>query len=449
MVTGPLLLGIFVLSIAFVLLVIIKFKTNPFISLLLTCLFTGILVGMPLPDISKSMAVGFGNTLKGIGIVIGLGIILGRILSESHATEKIAETLVRAVGNKRSTLAVALTGYLVSIPVFMDAAFVILISVVKKLSNITKTPMITMVGGLSVSLLVSHNLIIPTPGPVEVANNVQVSMGAFSIYGLLIGLPAILVGGWLYQRFIGRKDATYFETEGMVVDQAVSDSKKPGAFASFFVLILPIMLMLVGIIMALILSPDTRAHALFAFIGDKNIALLASVLFGTILLGKYMTRPAGQIMSEAAEKSGMILLITGAGGAFGYIINSSGIGNYLVDTLSAGNVSIIWTGFLLAALLRGALGSSTVSLVTASTILGPVAILSGTSPILVALAICAGGNCLSLPNDSGFWVVNRFSGFSLKQTFTAWSLGATLAGVVAFVCVLILSAFSGVLPGLH
>ncbi len=449
MITGPLLLGIFVLSITFVLLVIIKFKVNPFISLLLTCLFTGILVGMPLPEISKSMAVGFGNTLKGIGIVIGLGIILGRILSESRATEQIAESLVKAVGNKQSTLAVALTGYLVSIPVFMDAAFVILISVVKKLSNLTKAPMITMVGALSVSLLVSHNLIIPTPGPVEVANNLQVSMGVFSIYALLVGLPAILIGGWLYQRFIGRKDTTCFESEDTVAGQTVSHMKKPGAFVSFFVLLLPIMLILFGSIIALVLSPGTRTHALFAFIGDKNIALLASVLAGAILLGKYMTRPVGQIMSEAAEKSGMILLITGAGGAFGHIINSSGIGNFLVETLSTGNISILWTGFILTAVLRGALGSSTVSLVTASSILGPIAIQSGMSPILVALAVCAGGNCLSLPNDSGFWVVNRFSGFTMNQTFKAWTAGATLAGVVAFICVLVLSAFSEVLPGLH
>jgi GntP family gluconate:H+ symporter len=131
------------------------------------------------------------------------------------------------------------------------------------------------------------------------------------------------------------------------------------------------------------------------------------------------------------------------------VINSSGIGSYLVETLSAGNISILFAGFILAAVLRGALGSSTVALVTTSSILGPLVLQSGTSPVLVALAVCAGGNCMSLPNDSGFWVVTRFSDLKLSETLKAWTLGASLAGVVAFIGVLILNVFASVLPGLH
>src|SRR4030042_3796026 len=162
MVTGPWLLFIFLLSIVFVLMVIIKLKLNPFIALLLTALLTGLAVRMPLAKISEAMATGFGNTLKGIGIVIGLGIIFGRILAESGATDQIANALVKRVGKERSPLAVALTGYLISIPVFFDAGFVILISVIKKLSVITKKPLIVLVTALSVGLISSHNLLIPT-----------------------------------------------------------------------------------------------------------------------------------------------------------------------------------------------------------------------------------------------------------------------------------------------
>jgi len=448
MVTGWPLLVIFGVAIAFVLVSIIKFRLNPFVALLLTSILTAFLARMPLADSSRYVAVGFGNTLKGIGIVIGLGIILGRLLSESRATEVIAESMVKAVGKKHVTLAVALTGFLVSIPVFMDAAFVILVSITKKLSNLTKTPMITLTGALSISLLVSHNMIVPTPGPVEVANNTKAGMGAFCIYAVLVGLPAVLIAGWLYSKFIGR-NVTEFAPDEAQSEESGMIEKKPSAMLSFFILMLPMILILFGSIMAMVLEAGTSRHSFFTFIGDKNIALLVTVLLAAVALKKYTVRPMNQVMSEAAEKSGMILLITGAGGAFGMVINSSGIGSYLVETLSAGNISILFAGFILAAVLRGALGSSTVALVTTSSILGPLVLQSGTSPVLVALAVCAGGNCMSLPNDSGFWVVTRFSDLKLSETLKAWTLGASLAGVVAFIGVLILNVFASVLPGLH
>lgn len=448
MVTGPLLLVIFVISIAFVLFIIIKLKLNPFIALLLTCILTGILVQMPLPQIAKNIATGFGNTLEGIGIVIGLGIILGRILSETHATDKIAHTMVKAVGEKYTPLAVTLVGYLVSIPVFMDAAFVILISIVKKLSNITKTSIVTLVSALSISLLTSHNLIIPTPGPVEVASNLKVNLGIFTLYALIVALPTVLIGAWLYGVFIGKHETRIADDPGSI-SKPEEIVNQPSTFLSFFTLLLPIILILLGSILSLILQKGTAANSFFSFIGDKNVALLISVIFAFFALKKYSSHSMHDIMMEAGEKSGMILLITGAGGAFGYVISSSGIGNYLVGTMSSWNVSIILTGFLLAAVLRGAQGSSTVALVTASAILGPIVYQSNVSPILIALAIAAGGNCLSLPNDSGFWVVTRFSDFELRETFKAWTLGATFSGVVALIIIMILSLLSNILPGLH
>jgi len=195
-----------------------------------------------------------------------------------------------------------------------------------------------------------------------------------------VGLPAVLVAGWLYSKFIGRNvtefapDEAHSEESGMI-------GKKPSAMLSFFILMLPMILILFGSIMAMVLEAGTSTHSFFTFIGDKNIALLVTVLLAAVALKKYTVRPMNQVMSEAAEKSGMILLITGAGGAFGMVINSSGIGSYLVETLSAGNISILFTGFILAAVLRGALGSSTVALVTTSSILGPLVLQSGTSPV--------------------------------------------------------------------
>ncbi len=447
MITGPLLFLAFGISIVFILVSVIKFKMNPFIALLLTCLLTGFMVRMPLSDIGENVALGFGNTLKGIGIVIGLGIIFGRLLSESGATEKIAHTLVQRLGEKRSPLAVNITGFLVSIPVFIDAGFVILISVVKKLSVISRQSMLTLVTALAVGQITSHNMVVPTPGPVEVANSMKVSMGVFTAYAVLVGIPAALLGGWLYGVFLGKK-VSLEQEENHLFEDTTTHKKLPSASLSFSILLLPILLILTGSILAILLPQDSAAFGFFSFVGNKNIALLISVLTGSLLLKKYMKHPLSKVVAEAGEKAGLILLITGAGGSFGYIITASGIGSYLVDTLSSWNISILVTGFLLSVLLKAAQGSSTVALIMASAILGPLISTTTASPVLVALAICAGGSCLSLPNDSAFWVVSRFSNFTVKDTLKSWTAGSTISGLVAFTIVLILSVLTDILPGL-
>jgi len=444
MAEGPWLLVVFVLSIILVLLSIIRFKLNPFIALLITTVFTGILVGMPLNEIANTLAVGFGNTLKGIGLVIGLGIIFGGILSESGAASRIAHSLVDAFGENKATLALAITGYLVCIPVFYDAAFVILIALAVNLSKITKKPIIVLATPLAIGLITSHNMIAPTPGPVEAGNNLQVDMGTYVIYALIVAIPGMLFG-WLYSNYVGKNEVYDPSQEEMKED---SPQSQPSTFLSYFVLLLPMLLILIGNTLALFLPENSGLYAFFKFIGNKNIALLFSLLVAIYALRKYITRPLPELVMATADKSGMILLITGAGGAFGYLISSSGIGDYIVGLFTSANISILFAAFLLAAILRAAQGSSTVSLVTTSAILGPAALQSGVPPILIALAICAGGNCASLPNDSAFWVTTRFVGMTVNQSLKAWTMGATLAGIVMFVFILILSWISGILPGL-
>jgi GntP family gluconate:H+ symporter len=444
MAEGPWLLVVFVLSIILVLLSIIRFKLNPFIALLITTVFTGILVGMPLNEIANTLAVGFGNTLKGIGLVIGLGIIFGGILSESGAASRIAHSLVDAFGENKATLALAITGYLVCIPVFYDAAFVILIALAVNLSKITKKPIIVLATPLAIGLITSHNMIAPTPGPVEAGNNLQVDMGTYVIYALIVAIPGMLFG-WIYSNYVG-KNETYDSSQEEMKEE--SPETQPSTFLSYVVLLLPMLLILIGNTLALFLPENSGLYAFFKFIGNKNIALLFSLLVAIYALRKYIQRPLPELVMATADKSGMILLITGAGGAFGYLISSSGIGDYIVGLFTSANISILFAAFLLAAILRAAQGSSTVSLVTTSAILGPAALQSGVPPILIALAICAGGNCASLPNDSAFWVTTRFIGISVNQSLKAWTLGSTLAGIVMFIFILILSWISGILPGL-
>ncbi len=447
MVSGPMLFVVFVIAIAILLFAILKLKLNPFLALLLAAIATAFMVLMPMKDITGKIVTGFGNTMKGVGIIIGLGIILGKLLAEAYATDQIADSMVNTVGKKNSPLAVNLTGYLTSIPVFFDAAFVILTPLNRQLSRSTNTPYITMLTALAMGLIATHATVIPTPGPVAVAGNMNVDMGIFLMYAIIMSLPASLVGGWIYGRILGkyRPDVS----EPIHAEAAGAAVSKPSVSLALFVLLLPILMILIGSIMALALPKDTLAASIFGFFGDKNIAVLIGVVVAMITLKPYFKKPVNELITSAAESAGLILLITGAGGAFGQIINDSGIGKYIVETLKGWNVSPIVLGFILSQILRAAQGSTTVALITTSAILGPVAATMGASPVLIGLAICAGGIGLSLPNDSGFWVVSRYGGINEADTIRSWTLGGTITGVTAFIVVLILSLFSGALPGLH
>ncbi len=441
MLTGLPLLSVFFFSIIVLLLIVIKLKLNPFLALLIISYLTGFAVRMPFDAINKNVAAGFGSTLEGIGIVIGLGIVLGILLSKSGATEKIARSILSLTGNKHAPLAICITGLIVSIPVFMDAAFVILFPLVLSISRLTKIPVITLTTALAIGLITSHSMIIPTPGPVEVVNSLQPNIGSYVGLALLISIPAALAGGWLYGLYIGKRN--YGESSHNFEREMTDDNvKSPGAFLSFACLLMPIVLILLGSTIRFLFPDGNLIIRIIAFAGDKNAALLISVVFSIITLRKYLLGSVNEMISEAGESAGMIMLITGAGGAYGFIVNQSGIGAFLVDSMVNMDFPLILTGFLLSALLRASLGSATVALIATSAIIGPsVAGLESSSNVLVTIAICLGGIGFSLPNDSGFWVVSRFAKLSIKQTLSSWSAGGTIAALTGFTILYIINLF--------
>lgn len=448
MLSGPPLLFVFFGAIVFLLLLIIRFKVNAFLALLVTSILTAFAVGMRVDEVGGAVTEGFGNTLRGIGIVIGLGIVLGQILVESGATDQIANRLLRATGVQRADLAMNGTGVLVSIPVFFDAAFVIFTPLARRIQRLTGRPWVTYVTALSVGLLATHAMVIPTPGPLAVAANMDADIGFFLLYSLVAAVPAALAGGFVYGRWIGRFRDADSASQEVAPSPMAAQSAVPSGGLSIAVLLLPVLMILVGSVFGLLVPESSWAAAALAFVGDKNIALLLGVFVALFALRRFISKPAGDIVNEAAAQSGLILLITGAGGSFGHVISASGIGSYLVDTMSAWNISLLVLGFLLAAILRVAQGSTTVALITTSAILGPAVGAAGASSVLVGLAIGAGGMCGSLPNDSGFWVVSRFADLTVRETMKTWTAGGTLAGFFAFLIVLALSLFRGVLPGL-
>ena len=444
------LMVIFLIGIVLLMVLIIKYKINPFLALLFTSLVIGFGGQLPLATISSTLASGFGNTMTGIGIVIALGIILGQLLYETGGTEEIANLTLKKIGVKNSPIALCLTGVIVAIPVYFDAAFVILVTLAKQLSKKTGIPLARFVTALGVGLILAHCIIIPTPGPMAVAGTVKASLGAFVFYSLLVTIPAALVGGVLYSKLTVKK--FFPEQCGQEVAQVnfeadSSGERCPGKLAIWLILF-PILLILVGTTASALLPKDFFLRSVFTFIGDKNIALFIGVVVALFKLKKYFKRSPEDIIAEAGSQAGMVLLITGAGGSFGAIINATGIGDYIVSVMQNFHVPLILLAFILSQILRAAQGSATVALVTTSAILAPSITAMGASPVLVGLAICCGSAGLSLPNDSGFWVVNRFSGFSFSQTIKGWTLSGFVAGLTGLGIVLLLNQFRDSLPGL-
>ena len=449
-----LLLIVFAVSLVFVLVSIIKFNLHPFLSLLIGGLIMGILAGLPLTQVADGLAAGFGSTMQGIGILIILGVGLGHLLHISGCTSQIAAAMLKLTGQKRAGVAVNLTGYIVSIPVFFDAAFVILVNLVKSLSRKGKIPFVSLVTALSVGLIVTHAMVIPTPGPIAVAGTMGVNIGWFLLYSIVVSLPASLVGGVLYGKYLGGK-AEYADDFANAFDdieeEEIQESADlPSGALGIFLIFLPIIIILIGTIASMLLEPGTSAYIFFSFIGNKNIALLIGLLAAFFSLRRYVKDSFNDVVTEAATQSGIILAITGAGGA---IINLTGIGEKLVGGMAGmtegAGIAMIVAAFVISQVLRAAQGSTTVALVTTSAIFAPIlAGMATVSPILVSLAICAGGIGLSLPNDSGFWVINRFSKFDVPGTIKVWTVGGTIAGLTALVILVVLSMFTGVLPGL-
>ena len=331
---------------------------------------------------------------------------------------------------------------------------------VKTLSRQGRVPFATLVTALAVGLITTHAMVIPTPGPIAVAATMGVNIGWFLLYAIIASLAGVLVGGVVYGKYLGTREeykndfANAFADELSEEEKREKETKKlPSGELGIFLIFFPIFIILLGTVAGMFLDKGAAAHTFFVFIGDKNIALLLGLFMGFFCLRQYLEESFNDLVNEACTQSGIILAITGAGGAFGKIINETGIGKQLVEGMTGltdgTGALVLVAAFIISQVLRAAQGSTTVALVTTAAIFAPVVTgLEGVSPLLAALAICAGGIGLSLPNDSGFWVINRFGKFDVPGTMRVWTVGGTISGVTALIVVLILSMFTTSLPGL-
>ena len=454
-VTGPLLIGIFILAIAVLLVLIIKFKLNAFVALLVTAFGTGVLVNMPLPDVAKTVTDGFGGTLGSIGMVTGLGVMLGKFMFESGGIESISNKILKAFGEKHSPIAVSLSRFITGIPVFGDVVYIMFAPMLRVLSKKTGISMVNFACAISVATTCTFALVLPTAPPLAVAGELGIEIGIFFFYALISAFVGMIFGGIVYGAFLNKQDHKrnhFYTFEDLEVEEAALNTadnrQKMGAGKALSILLVPIILILLGSFVPLAVGEDAAITPIVKFLGDKNFAMMAGVIYAALISRKYLRQSITDIMTEAADQVGLILLITGAGGAFGKILQATGIADYVAGSLSQFSIPILVLCFLIAQIIRCAQGSTTVALMTTAAIMSSTIATSGVSPILCAIAICAGGIGLSLPNDSGFWAISRFFKISVTDTIRGWTLGGFVAGIAILIFVSILSLFQGFLPGL-
>ncbi len=427
------LLLIILATIIFIVVAIAKFKVHPFITLILASIIVGFLMGLDGNTILDKINQGFGNTLSSIGIIIGFGAIIGTFLEKSGGTATMAKYIIKLIGDKKSPLAMNLTGILVSIPVFCDSGFIILSSLNKALSKKTGISLVVFVVALSTGLYVSHVFVPPTPGPLAAAAALDADLGLVILLGLALAIPTAFAG-YLWAIRSGAKLSV---TNDVVHEVEEIAESKSGVLAVFLPIIIPILLIALRSIAKYPSQPfgDGMLADSFSFIGHPLVALFIGIVFAVQLVDKKTPVKERLVwVTSSLKEAGVIILITGAGGAFGSVLRSGNLGE-IIGTQFTGLQAGIFLPFILAAILKTAQGSSTVAIITAATIIAPMMDMLGLdsemSRALAVLAVGAGAMTVSHINDSYFWVVSQFSGMNTKTTLKSHTVATLIQGIVA------------------
>ena len=441
-----------VVGIALLIVLILKTKIHAFLALIIAAAVTGLVGGMPSNDVLSSISKGFGNTLGSIGIIIGFGVMMGEIFEASGAAERMAQTFIKKLGKGKEEIALAITGFLVSIPIFCDSGFVILSPLAKAISRKTKKSVITLGVSLAAGLVITHSLVPPTPGPVGVAGLFNVNVGSLILWGIVLAIPMTLAAV-LYAKYLGKKIYQLPTEDGEdwirpayqepdYSSMLNEDNKNlPSTFMSFAPIVIPIILILVNTVLTAMKASGSVVNAL-VFLGTPVIAVgigLIVAIYG--LSGNYSRNETIDLMERGIKSAGIIILVTGGGGSLGMVLRDSGAGDYIANVISQTALPPILLPFVIATLIRLVQGSGTVAMITSASITAPIIATLNVNPVFAALAACTGSLCYSYFNDSYYWVVNRMLGIKdAKEQMRVWSFTTTIIWAVGFVELLILNA---------
>lgn len=435
-----------VVGLILLLILIIKFKIQAMIAILVGAILIGLGAGMPFEQIVTSVNDGIGNTLKGIALLVGLGSMFGSILEISGGAQTLAVTMVNRFGNRKAAWALGITGLVIAMPVFFDAGLIILIPLAFSLAKRTGRSSLYYVIPLLAGLAVGHAFIPPTPGPVLVATMLGVDLGWVILIGICCGIFSMIVAGPIWGAYCGRK---FFVPvpEQVAKQQDLDESKLPGFWSVVLIILIPLVLIILKSVAGVVeaLAP---AREVINFLGEPFVALTLATLVAMVVLGYrhgYTGEQLEKVMTKSLEPVGLILLVTACGGVLRYILQYSGLGEIIGHAVASASFPMVIVAFVVAALVRISVGSATVAMTMAAGIIAAMPEIGGLSPVHLACitaAIAGGATVCSHFNDSGFWLVKSLVGMDEKTTLKTWTLMETLVGVTGFLVALIISFFA-------
>jgi len=457
------------IGIILMMFLVIKTKVQAFPSLIFSALVIALLSGLSSGDAIAAVTQGFGNTMTSIGIVIGLGCVMGKFMEKSGAAKRMALTILKIVGIKKADVVLGLTGFLVSIPVFCDSGFVILSSLAKEFSRLTKKSMILIGGMLGMGLYITHFLVPPTPGPLAVASTFGIDIGLYILAGLALSIPmfifAVFFFRWISKKFdpiiperdeesisklspqqkevlakIEAKQARGEDLTSEDFDEMLKDDTLPPTGISFATLLVPVLLILSNTIADIAGVSGVGAY-IFDLIGTPVTAIFISVLMSVYMLSRKLSREeAIHITESALADAGLIAFVTAAGGSLGNVIKVTGAGTMMAESIVSISLPVILVPLLVGTILRFPQGSGTVAMITGSAILAPMLPSLGINPVIAGLALCTTAMCPSYMNDSYFWVVTRFSGLPVKTSLKSWSIATIAVPLVGSIILAVVNA---------
>jgi GntP family gluconate:H+ symporter len=437
----PQLLICLVVGVGAIILLTARYRVHAFFALLIGSFVVGLGTQLPVPDIINALKEGFGNIMKSLGFIIVLGTALGVLLEHTGSTRVMAAFILRKVGERRATVAISITGFIVGLPIFCDSGYIVLSGLNRSLARRTGISMAAMAVSLAAGLYAVHCLIPPHPGATAAAGVIGVDLGKLILTGIGVAIPAT-IAGYLWANFAGRKIPVTVAEEEIMTEET---SRPPSVIKAFLPVVVPIVLIAARSFLALPVSAvkDWWFSALLS-LGDPVIALSIGVLLAFNCHHSWSRQTVGHLLQEAAEKAGGILVIIGAGGAFGAVLAATNIGRHFGQSSGLDTLGILFP-FLVTSILKTAQGSSTVAIITAASIVQPLLPALGLATekghLFAVLAMGAGSMMISHVNDAYFWVIAKFSGLDMKPMLKVYSIASVLMGLMSFLTIYLLFRF--------
>jgi Gnt-I system high-affinity gluconate transporter len=434
-------LAIVLLGILLLIVLIGYFKINAFISFIIVSLGIGLAMGMEVQAISRSIQAGIGNTLGFLVIILGFGAMLGKLVADSGAAQRITDSLIAKFGIKYVQIALVLTGFIVGIPMFYSVGFVIMVPLVFTVAATTRLPLLYVGLPMLASLSVTHGYLPPHPAPSALVVTFGADLGKTLLYGILIAIPAIILGGPVFAQTLKKYNPK--PLKAFYNQKVLTDDEMPSLRASILTALLPVILLACTALLNLFIPAESILGKVALFIGDPVIAMLITVVVAMYVLGIKRgknIKEVSETLIESIKSIAMILLIIGGAGALKEVLIESGVSNYIAEILITIDISPLILGWGIAAIIRVCVGSATVAGLTSAGIILPLIQQTGVDPNLMVLATGAGSLMFSHVNDSGFWMFKEYFNLSVIETIKTWSIMETIVSVTGLIGVLFINA---------